>query len=246
VDTTPPAKKEPALPKPVMTVTMIIGILLGVGIFVVAPALLTNLIVGDYGERTLLWNVVDGLLRVAIFIGYIWLIGRMEDIRRMFGYHGAEHKTIHCYEHGLDLKVANAQQFPTLHVRCGTAFMLTTLIIAIIVFTVVPVGALINAMGVTNDILRLVLVIISRIVLMPVIAGLSYETTVKWAGSRPDNPLVKVVLWPGMQLQRLTTNPPDDSMIECAIAAMQSVLEREQREQQADTDTEATAVKAAV
>jgi uncharacterized protein YqhQ len=110
--------------------------------------------------------------------------------------------------------------------------MLTTLIIAIIVFTVVPIGALINAMGVTNDIVRLALVILSRIILLPLVAGLSYETTVKWAGSHPENPLVKVVLWPGMQLQRLTTNPPDDSMIECAIAAMQRVLDREQSEQQ--------------
>jgi uncharacterized protein YqhQ len=213
-----------------MTVSMILGLVLGVGIFVVLPAVITNLLVGDYGEKTLLWNIIDGVLRIAIFVFYIWLIGRMKDIQRMFAYHGAEHKTIHCYEHGLELTPANAQTFPTLHVRCGTAFLLTTMLIAILVFTIVPVGPLIDAMGVTNGILRLVLVIISRIILLPVVAGFSYEVTVKWAGSHPDNPLVQIVLWPGLQMQRLTTNIPDEGMLECAIAAMNCVLEREQLE----------------
>ncbi|MDR1713955.1 MAG: DUF1385 domain-containing protein [Coriobacteriales bacterium] len=225
------AKSESAIPKPVMTASMIVGVLLGIGIFVALPAVLTNLMVGDYGEKTLLWNIIDGILRIAIFIAYIWLIGRMKDIQRMFGYHGAEHKTIHCYEHGLELKVANARQFPTLHVRCGTAFMLMTMLIAILVFTIVPVGLAIDALGVTNGILRLLLVILSRIILIPLIAGLSYEITVKWAGAHPENPLVQVVLWPGLQLQRLTTNEPDDGMLECAIAAMQRILRREELEQ---------------
>ncbi|MDR1015755.1 MAG: DUF1385 domain-containing protein [Coriobacteriales bacterium] len=229
-----PAPPQPqaadAIPKPVMTATMILGVLLGVGLFVVLPALVTNLIIGDYGEKTLLWNIVDGVLRIAVFVFYIWLIGRMKDIKRMFGYHGAEHKTIHCYEHGLDLTVENARRFPTLHVRCGTAFLLTTMLIAILVFTVVPIGPLIDALGVTNGALRLVLVICSRIVLLPVIAGLSYEVTVKWAGAHPESPLVQFVLWPGLQMQRLTTNQPDDGMLEVAIASMRQVLEREERE----------------
>jgi uncharacterized protein YqhQ len=221
---------ESPLPKSLITISMIVGLLLGIGIFVVLPAVITNLIVGDYADKTLLWNIVDGLLRIAIFIFYIWLIGRMKDIKRMFSYHGAEHKTIHCYEHGLELTVENARKFPTLHVRCGTAFMLMTMIIAIFVFTVVPVGPLIDAMGVTNGVVRLILVIISRIILLPVVAGLSYELTVKWAGGHPENPFVQFVLWPGMQMQRLTTNQPDDGMLECAIAAMRLVLEREERE----------------
>ena len=225
---------EEAIPKGLMTLSMVIGLVLGVVIFIVLPAIITNLIVGDYGERTLLWNVVDGILRIAIFVFYIWLIGRMEDIRRMFAYHGAEHKTIHCYEHGLELTARNAQQFPTLHVRCGTAFLLMTMLIAIFVFTVFPVTAIIDSLGVTNDIARLALIIVSRIVLIPLIAGLSYELTVKWAGSRPDHPLVKVILWPGMQMQKLTTRNPDDSMVDCAIAAMQLVLAREQKEHAAE------------
>jgi uncharacterized protein YqhQ len=224
------AESPDVIPKPLMTISMIVGLLLGVGLFVVLPAFITNLLIGDYGEKTLLWNLVDGVLRVAVFVFYIWLIGRMKDIKRMFGYHGAEHKTIHCYEHGLDLTVENARRFPTLHVRCGTAFLLMTMLIAILVFTIVPVAPLIDALGVTNGAARLVLVIISRILLMPVIAGLSYEVTVKWAGSHPESPLVQFILWPGMQMQRLTTTPPDDGMLECAIAAMQRVLEREQKE----------------
>ena len=232
--TAPKEKKEESagLPKAVMTVSMLLGLLLGIGIFIVAPAVITNLIVGDYADRTLLWNLVDGVLRVVIFIGYIFLIGRMPDIKRMFGYHGAEHRTIHCYERGKELSVVNAQAFPSLHVRCGTAFMLMTMIIAILVFTLVPINLLIDGLGIENGILRLIVVILSRIVLLPLIAGLSYEITVKWAGSHPENPIVKLVLWPGLQMQRLTTNPPDDDMVECAIAAMNAVLAREQLEAQ--------------
>jgi uncharacterized protein YqhQ len=224
------SQTENAIPKPVMTISMIVGVLLGIGLFVALPALITNALIGDYGEKTLLWNLVDGVIRIAVFVFYIWLIGRMKDIKRMFGYHGAEHKTIHCYEHGLELTVENARRFPTLHVRCGTAFLLMTMVIAILVFTIVPVAPLIDLLGVTNEAARLALVICSRIILMPVIAGLSYEVTVKWAGAHPENSLVQFVLWPGMQMQRLTTNQPDDEMLECAIASMQRVLERENRE----------------
>jgi len=206
---------------------------LGIVLFVVAPAAITNLIVGEYDENTLLWNVVDGILRIAVFVFYIWLIGRMSDIKRMFGYHGAEHKTIHCFEHGLELTPENARSFPRLHVRCGTAFLIMVMIIAIFVYTVTPLNALIDAWGVPDGAPKLALVIVVRILLMPVIAGVAYEITVKWAGSHPDNPLVKVVLWPGMQMQYLTTREPDDGQIECAIAAMKLVLEREQREEAA-------------
>ena len=226
-----PAEKKPLLSDKEMAVSMVIGLVLGIVLFVVAPAAVTNLIVGEYDECTLLWNVVDGILRIAIFVFYIWLIGRMSDIKRMFGYHGAEHKTIHCFEHGLPLTPENARSFPRLHVRCGTAFLIMVMIIAIFVYTVTPLNALIDTWGVPDGIAKLVLVIVVRILLMPVIAGVAYEITVKWAGSHPSNPLVKVVLWPGMQMQYLTTREPDDGQIECAIAAMKLVLEREQREE---------------
>ena len=221
---------EPEFGKKEMAISMVCGLALGIVLFIVAPAFITNLIVGEYDGNTLLWNIVDGVLRVAVFVFYIWLIGRMSEIKRMFGYHGAEHKTIHCYEHGLPLTPENARSFPRLHVRCGTAFLIMVMLIAIFVYTVVPLNALIAAWGVPDGAPKLALVILSRIVLMPVIAGVSYEITVKWAGSHPDNPLVKVVLWPGMQMQYLTTNEPDDGMLECAIAAMKLVLEREEAE----------------
>lgn len=219
-----------------MMVSMVLGLLLGVALFVVLPAFIANLIVGEYDGDTLAWNIVDGIVRVAIFVFYIWLIGRMQDIKRMFAYHGAEHKTIHCYEHGLPLTPENARSFPCLHVRCGTAFLIMVMLIAILVYTITPLDAAIVALGVPDGPLKLLVVILARIVLMPVIAGISYEITVKWAGSHPDNPLVKVILWPGMQMQRLTTREPDDQQIECAIRAMQMVLEREEREAQAKAE----------
>lgn len=241
-----PAKKsfmdeEVEFGKKEMAVSMVLGLVLGVVLFIVAPAFITNLIVGEYDQNTVLWNIVDGLLRVAVFVFYLWLIGRMGEIKRMFGYHGAEHKTIHCYEHGLPLTAANARSFPRLHVRCGTAFLIMVMVIAIFVYTITPINGLIEMWGVPDGAPKLALVILVRILLMPVIAGISYEITVKWAGSHPDNPLVKVVLWPGMQMQYLTTNEPDDGQIECAIAAMQKVLEREQAEEAKAASSEAAA-----
>ncbi len=230
-DAPEPAKAtDEGLGKGVMTFSMVMGVVLGIVLFIVAPAAITNLIVGEYDQNVVLWNVVDGILRVAIFIFYIWLIGRMEDMRRMFQYHGAEHKAIHCFEHCLPMTPENAKRFPRLHVRCGTAFLIMVLLLAIIIYTLIPVNAIIDATGVPDGIPKLVLVIAVRILFLPVIAGISYEITVKWAGSHPDNPLVKVILWPGMQMQYLTTNEPDEEHIECAIAAMELVLAREERE----------------
>ena len=213
-----------------MAISMVLGLVLGVALFIVAPAFIANLVVGEYDSNPVLWNIFDGILRVLVFVFYIWLIGRMEEIKRMFSYHGAEHKTIHCYEHGMPLTPDNARSFPRLHVRCGTAFLIMVMIIAIFVYTAIPLDALIGAWGVPDGAPKLALVIFVRILFLPVIAGISYEITVKWAGSHPENPLVKVVLWPGMQMQRLTTKEPDDGMLECAIAAMQRVLDREEAE----------------
>lgn len=210
-----------------MTISLILGLLLGITLFIVVPAIIANLLVGDYNTNTLVWNVVDGAIRVVIFLFYLWLIGRMSDIKRMFAYHGAEHKTIHCYENGLPLTVENARSFPRLHVRCGTAFMIMVMIIAILVYTIVPIDVFVAWLGVPEGPAMLAVVIAVRIILLPLIAGISYEITVKWAGSRPNNPIVKVVLWPGLQLQYLTTNEPDDGQLECAIAAMKLVLARE-------------------
>ncbi|MCI9129083.1 MAG: DUF1385 domain-containing protein [Eggerthellaceae bacterium] len=223
--------EDEGLGKGVMAASMVAGVILALVLFMIVPAALTNLIVGEYDQNTIMWNVVDGIIRVAIFIFYIWLIGRMEDIRRMFQYHGAEHKAIHCFEHCLPMTAENARSFPRLHVRCGTAFLIMVLVLAIIIYTVIPINSIIDATSVPDGLPKLLLVIVVRILFLPVIAGISYEITVKWAGSHPDNPIVKVILWPGMQMQYLTTNEPDDEHIECAIAAMKMVLEREEREE---------------
>lgn len=217
---------EGVLSKAEMTFAMVLGVVLAVALFILLPAGLSNVIVGEYEQNPFVWNIVDGVVRVAIFIFYVWLIGRMPDIKRMFSYHGAEHKTIHCYEHGLELTPENARQFPCLHVRCGTAFLIMVMLIAIVVYTVIPLDGVIASLGITGA-AAFALLLVVRLVFLPVIAGISYEITVKWAGSHPENPLVKMVLWPGMQMQRLTTNEPDDSMLECAIAAMNLVVENE-------------------
>lgn len=218
---------EGVLSKAEMTFAMVLGVVLAVALFILLPAGLSNVIVGEYEQNPFVWNIVDGVVRVAIFIFYVWLIGRMPEIKRMFSYHGAEHKTIHCYEHGLELTPENARQFPRLHVRCGTAFLIMVMLIAIVVYTVIPLDGVIASLGITGT-AAFVLLLVVRLVFLPVIAGISYEITVKWAGSHPENPLVKVVLWPGMQMQRLTTNEPDDSMLECAIAAMKLVVANEE------------------
>lgn len=218
---------EGVLSKTEMTFAMVLGVVLAVALFILLPAGLSNVIVGEYEQNPFVWNIVDGVVRVAIFIFYVWLIGRMPDIKRMFSYHGAEHKTIHCYEHGLELTPENARQFPRLHVRCGTAFLIMVMLIAIVVYAVIPLDGVIASLGITGT-AAFALLLVVRLVFLPVIAGISYEITVKWAGSHPENPLVKVVLWPGMQMQRLTTNEPDDSMLECAIAAMKLVVANEE------------------
>lgn len=224
--TAPGAPADDAFGKVEMTIALVLGVVMGVSLFVLLPGLASNVLVGEYETNPLAWNIVDGVMRVVIFVFYVWLIGRMKDIKRMFAYHGAEHKTIHCYEHGLELTPENARQFPRLHVRCGTAFLIMVMIVAILVYTIIPLDIPIAALGFEGP-AAFALLMVVRIVLMPVIAGISYEITVKWAGSHPDNPLVRVVLWPGMQMQRLTTNEPDDGMLECAIAAMELVIERE-------------------
>lgn len=220
---------EPFFGKAEMAVSLVMGLVLGVALFIFLPAFASNVLVGEYETSPLAWNIVDGVMRVVVFVFYVWLIGRMKDIKRMFSYHGAEHKTIHCYEHGLELTPENARTFPRLHVRCGTAFLIMVMIIAILVYTIIPLNLLIEGWGISGP-AAFALLIAVRIAFMPLIAGISYEITVKWAGSHPENPLVRVVLWPGMQMQRLTTHEPDDSMLECAIEAMRLVLECEQRE----------------
>lgn len=224
-----PASAEPDAISPLlMGVSTALGILLGVALFMVVPVFVANLLVGDYApDNAIRWNLIEACLRIAIFVAYIWAIGLLPDMRRVFGYHGAEHLCINCFEHGLPLTPENARRFSRLHVRCGTAFLIMTMLVAIFVNTLVPVALWAEELGIAGA-GRTAFVAASRIVLLPLVAGLSYEVTVKWAGAHPELRLVRAVLWPGLQMQRLTTREPDDGMLECAIAALECVRSREE------------------
>lgn len=224
----PTSAESDAMSPFLMGVSAVLGVLLGVALFMVVPVLVANLLVGNYApDNAIRWNLVEACLRIAIFVVYIWAIGLMPDMRRVFGYHGAEHICIHCFEHGLPLTPENARRFSRLHVRCGTAFLIMTMLVAIFVNTFVPVALWAEEWGLAG-VARTALVAASRIVLLPLVAGLSYEVTVKWAGAHPELPIVRAVLWPGLQMQRLTTREPDGGMLECAIAALECVRSREE------------------
>lgn len=212
-----------------MVVSACVGVLLGVAMFVVLPLLATNLLVGSLTSgNALVWSLVEAVFRMVVLVAYVGGVGLIPDMARMYGYHGAEHQSIHCFEHGLPLTPQNAAKFSRLHVRCGTAFLVMTVGVALILHAVVPVGAWADALGLTG-IVRTLFVMGSRLVLLPIVAGVSYEVTVKWAGSHPDNPLVKIALWPGLQMQRLTTRKADPDMLECAIEALKRVDAREKQ-----------------
>ena len=154
--------------------------------------------------------VIEKLIRISIFLLYLWLISRMQDLQRVFEYHGAEHKTISCYEAGLPLTPENAKEFSRLHPRCGTSFLLLVMIVAIFVFA--PLGKL-----------DWQWLFVSRIVGIPIVAGLAFEL-IKWFGRNRTKRWARVLMWPGMQLQRLTTREPDLSQLAVAIAALEAVL----------------------
>ena len=216
-----------------MTTGMIIGsVALGIGfavlLFMLLPALVTHLVIGASPEVRFAWNAFNDLLTIIIFLGYIYLISRIPEIRRTFRFHGAEHKVIHAVENGDPLTVESAKKYDTLHARCGTAFLLMLMVLAILVFSLVPVNAIVDYFGVTNQFGVLGIRLASRLSLLPLVAGLAYELTVKWASKNTHLGIVKVIMWPGLQLQRLTTGEPDDDMIEVAIVATRTVLAAEQ------------------
>ena len=189
--------------------TVLVALVFAVGLFFVVPVGLTSLFKDQLGSAFLFW-IVEGLVRTAIFLGYIVLLARVRDLRRVFEYHGAEHKTISCFEAGLPLTPENAQRFSRLHPRCGTSFLLIVMIVAIFVFA--PIG-----------LPAWYLLLASRILGVPLIAGLSFEV-IKWAGRNRRKPWVQKLMWPGLQLQKLTTREPDHEQLAVAIAAMEAVL----------------------
>jgi uncharacterized protein YqhQ len=192
--------------------TLIIALVFSIGLFFVVPVGLTSLIKHQLDSSLLFW-LVEGLVRTTIFLGYLLLLSRLRDLRRVFEYHGAEHKTISCYEAGEALTPEHASHYSRLHPRCGTSFLLVVMIMAIFVFA--PIG--LPAWW---------LLVITRIVGVPVIAGLSFEV-IKWAGRNRQRRWVQAVMFPGLQLQKLTTREPDLEELAVAIAALEAVLEHE-------------------
>ncbi len=189
--------------------TVLVSLVFAIGLFFVVPVGVTSLIKDQLGSSVLFW-LVEGVLRTAIFLGYLTLLSRVRDLRRVFEYHGAEHKVISCYEAGDELTPARAQRYSRLHPRCGTSFLLVVMIMAIFVFA--PVG-----------LPSWWILVLTRIVGVPLIAGLSFEV-IKWAGRNRRRRWVQLIMYPGLQLQRLTTREPDLDELAVSITALQAVL----------------------
>ncbi len=202
-------EEEDQLTKSEMVLTIVTSVALAVVLFIIIPTWSMRFL-HSLTEDPLLLNLAEGVLRMVIFLVYIGAISSMKDIQRVFQYHGAEHKTIYAYEAGLPLEVEHIRPFSTLHPRCGTNFLMIVMMISMFVFTF---------LGWPNLLER----IASRIVLMPVIAGVSYEI-IRWAGAHADNSVVRFAIMPGLLLQKLTTRQPDDMQIEVAVASLKAVL----------------------
>ncbi len=194
--------------------SVIFAVLFSVLLFFMLPAFVTGFLQKIIPNRTVI-VALEGLVRICIFMGYLLAVSKMPDIQRVFMYHGAEHKSIHCYEHGEELTVENVKKFTRLHPRCGTSFLLIVMIISIFVFLFIRSD---------NMVLRLVY----RLLLLPVVAGISYEI-IKFAG-RHDNKFTRMISKPGMLLQYMTTREPDDSQLEVAIASLQAVIPEDRGE----------------
>jgi uncharacterized protein YqhQ len=201
--------------------TVIFSVVLAIGLFFLLPAGLASLL-RDALPNGFVFVLVEKVIRISIFLGYLWLISRMRDLERVFEYHGAEHKTISCYEADLPLTPENAQRFSRLHPRCGTSFLLIVMVVAIVVFA--PFGKL-----------PLAWLFITRVVGIPLVAGIAFEI-IKLFGKYRDKRWAQILMWPGLQLQKLTTREPDFSQLAVAIAALEAVLAVENPDQASPED----------
>lgn len=198
--------------------TMGVGIVFAVAVFFVAPLLITNYLIYPFVDSAWLGNLIEGLIRIGMFILYLWAIGFMAEIRAVFAYHGAEHKVVNAFEAGMPLELEYVKKYSTAHTRCGTSFLLVVLVLAIIVFTLIGRPPLL-------------LGVVSRIILIPVIAAIGYEF-IRFSAGNVTNSVVRTLLVPGLALQSMTTREPSDSQIETAISAMKQVIEADSSEQQ--------------
>lgn len=194
---------------PVAWTTVALSLAIAVGVFFLLPTVAARFL-APLGAAALAVSLVEGVIRLGLFLAYLWAVGFLPDIRRVFACHGAEHKTINAYEAGADLSPRSVARFSTSHTRCGTSFLLSVMVISIFVFA---------PFHFNNMLLRLA----SRLVLIPVVAGIAYEF-MRFTAARTDRPWVRAIITPGLQLQRLTTREPDEGMLECAIASLAPVL----------------------
>ncbi|MFZ4656299.1 MAG: DUF1385 domain-containing protein [Caldilineaceae bacterium] len=202
---------------PVAWTTIAGSLAFAIGLFFLLPTLASRFLAMAIHEHPIVDAVLEGVLRLLIFIAYLWVIGRIPEIGRVFGYHGAEHKTINAYEAGAPLTVSEVQKYSVQHTRCGTSFLLYVLVISIILF------APLTFAGVEPTWLALLLRFITRLVLVPIVAAIAYEI-IRFSAAHDKNPLMRTLITPGLLLQKLTTREPDDQMVECAIRALEPVL----------------------
>lgn len=220
----------PKMMAAISAVAMVLGVLLAFALFVYLPSFLIKTLdihlLGEFLNRHALRPLCEGIIRIAIFVGYLAAVTNMKDIKRVFMYHGAEHKTIFCYEAGEDLTVENVRKYKRFHPRCGTSFMFIILIISILMSSILAVilkqfpGATIGGVHILNVAWAWSLI---KILIMPLVMGIGYEL-LKYSGKH-DNPVIRALTAPGLWMQRLTTKEPDDSMIEVGIAALKAVVE---------------------
>ena len=192
----------------IIGISLVLSLLLSVGIFILIPTAIGGIFSKIINNKFIL-NLIEGIIRISILFAYIVIISKNSDIKRVFEYHGAEHKSIHCYESGLELTVENARKFTTLHPRCGTNFLFIVMATSIILF---------SFFGWPNPLIRIAM----RILFIPIVAGISYEI-IKFLG-KYDNKLTKIVAYPGMMLQKFTTQEPDDEQLEVALTALKAVI----------------------
>ena len=216
----------------IIAVAVFLGLAMSVGLFMLLPMLIGNIFT-RWVESLLVIHLIEGVIRIIIFVAYIVLVSRMKEMRRVFAYHGAEHKTIRCYEAGLPLTVENVRTMTRLHPRCGTSFLLVVMILSILVFTVASSGLLVvvpalKDLSASSTVLFKLIMVIFKLLLLPLIVGIAYEIN-RFVG-RHDNWLTRIITAPGMWFQNFTTNEPDDSMIEVGIAAVQAVLPEKEGE----------------
>ncbi|MFC1963852.1 DUF1385 domain-containing protein [Chloroflexota bacterium] len=209
-------EEDEELSKKAMWLMVFFAMVLAVGLFFLAPLFLTRL-ANPLLPSSLIFHIIEGIIRLGFFIAYLWLISLLPDIKRVFTYHGAEHMTVNAYEAGVPMEVIDIRKYSTAHLRCGTSFIFIVLVIAIIVFAIIG----------RQSVLVMVL---SRILLIPLIAGISYEVT-QFGAKHAHNPLLRAILSPGLWLQSLTTGKPDDRQLEVAITALKKAAEIDQAEE---------------